>query len=815
MRTPELHSLPTRPSPGLRRPLAVGSVSVFAALLLLAARPAQAGEAVAPAQAAVSADTAREAEVARQLRLQEAKVLAERGRKLVASGANAEARDALREALRLNPDDAAAKKLLARAETALGIQSSGDLLARTRDRQGFKAQVLRQQIQLDLFEAEKAVKEQNFARAAQQAERALVAAGQVDDAQSAAELRERAEKILAVAKAGKTSASTPDRQAEFDQAKAGAAAEKAQRTRDSAEGLKVLAAQGAKFLEAKEYEKAQAIADEMLRAEPDSAEARRLGDQIAQARGAAGSLRGRSRERRESEADLMKGIEKEMMPLKPNVVLAADRKRGAPSRALSGPMERWEYEVRSKLAAPVTVEFRETPLAQAVDQLAGVSGVNIILDPAMAGAQAPVTIPKSRMPAESMLRWVARFGKLSYCLRDGAVYLTGHKGTLDAPVTRTYDIASLLAPPTSAEPVSEPGPIEPGPRPEQVTEPANPDPEPIGRGWAQFIRSSISPETWDQGGTLQQKVNYNIQYRNGRIVVVHTPEVQQQIEALLNDFRKARSLQVHMQGRFITVEKKFLDSLNVSFSYANPATNPTPGEEDYYTSSMGPATGVPTLTEFDNYSASGGLALRCSILNDNSLVVLLKAVLHEGKGTVLEAPRLTCYNTQRANIQVLRNRNYIRRVGSDFVPEIGNIPEGTIFDIQPFVSSDRRYITLVCQPQMRTFVGFTTFTYGSQVVQLGTNAGGVSLVAIVDMTVQLPTTVLRSVGTTVTVPNGGTIIMGGFTNVQQWSGIASSPFLEGIPLLSYLLRGRDNLEGRRTLVMLITAETVEDIFEED
>jgi general secretion pathway protein D len=225
---------------------------------------------------------------------------------------------------------------------------------------------------------------------------------------------------------------------------------------------------------------------------------------------------------------------------------------------------------------------------------------------------------------------------------------------------------------------------------------------------------------------------------------------------------------------------------------------------------MSPAPQVSSLTQFGAYAPSGGLGVRYSLLDDNSLVLLLKAVMNESKGTVLEAPRLTCYNTQRANIQVLRNRNYVRRVSSDFTPEIGNIPEGTIFDIQPFVSADRRYITLVCQPQMRTFVSFTAFTYGIQTVQVS-DTDTLDLT----MTLQLPTSTLRSIGTTVTVPNGGTIVMGGFTVVEEGSGIASAPLLEGIPLLRYLFRGRDIIEGRRSLIMLITAETVEDIFEEE
>ncbi len=796
-----------RPAAALALLAAVAALAAAAALL-----PATAlaeGAALSPRRGDDQA--AREAEVARQQRLQEAQVLAARGKKLVAERAFAEARDALREALRLNPDDAASRKLLGQAEAALGVANGNDVLAHTRESHAFKAQVLRQQIQLDLFEADRCLKAKEYDKAIQQAGRALAAAGQVDDARSALELRERAEKLVAEARTAAFAAAAVRRQGDLERAKAAAVTERTERSRDQAQGLRALRDQARKLLEAKEYDKAKDIVAEMLRTDPDSRDALLLRDQVREATQASLGWRGKSRERREGESALLAGIEKEMRPPKPDVVLSRDPKARR-ARLAAGPMEPWEAELRSKLATPVSVEFRETPVAQALEQLQNLGSVNIILDPEATTAHAPVTISRTRMPLEHMLRWVARFGNLQYCLRDGAIYLTGSGGTLDAPVTKIYDVTTLLSPGTTAEPVRGAGPIEPGPRPLQIVETASPDPEPIGRGWVEFIKSTIAPSTWDQ--TLQAAQPYTIQYRNGRIVVVHTPEVQRQVEDLLNDFRKARTLQVHMTGRFVTIDKRFLESLNLSFSYDNDVTVApplTPGVDAHdVTASMSPAPQVPSLTQFDAYGPTGGLGLRYSLLDDNSLVLLLKAVMNEGKGTVLEAPRLTCYNTQRANIQVLRNRNYVRRVSSDFTPEIGNIPEGTIFDIQPFVSADRRHITLVCQPQMRTFVSFTTFSYGVQTVQVSDD-DTLDLI----MVIQLPTTTLRSIGTTVTVPNGGTIVMGGFTTVEERSGIATAPLVEGIPLLRYLFRGRDIIEGRRSLIMMISAETVDDIFEEE
>ena len=68
--------------------------------------------------------------------------------------------------------------------------------------------------------------------------------------------------------------------------------------------------------------------------------------------------------------------------------------------------------------------------------------------------------------------------------------------------------------------------------------------------------------------------------------------------------------------------------------------------------------------------------------------------------------------------------------------------------------------------------------------------------------------------TTVTVPNGGTLFFAGYSEVEHRDGTAGLPFVEHLPLLRFLFRRINRAKGRRSLFMLITAETVPDIFEE-
>jgi len=779
-------------------PLRLGTMVVFlASLMAQAARAAP----QAPAQPRGSRAT-----IAAQLRAQEGDLLATRARKLLASGAYAEARALLLKATRLDPRNQTYRRLLAAAEEALGLHTSGRLLARARQSLAYKSQALSRQAELDLFEGQRALEQGDYQAAAQMAERVLSSSGYILDAVQARRLRTAAERLRDQATQGACQAAEERRQAELRRALAEAQARRRSQIAARAQSLRTLARRGRDLLAAGKLDEALAVADRMMKLDPGNPDARSLRQEVHARRHATPNLAGRSPERRKAEDDLLKELEKEFTPPKPGVIVTPGPRK--PRRATLGKqMEPWERELRARLAQEVTVEFRQTPVREAIEQLARVGGVNIIIDPEVDVEGKTVTLPPAPMPLESVVGWVANLSGLGSSLRDGAVFLTSPTSSLERPVTRTYDISTLLTPPMGSEPLSATGPIEPGPKPTEPAEQPGANPDAVGQGWEDFIRATVAPGTWAQGGdALQQQTPYSIQYRNGRLVVVHRPDVQKQVAELLDSFRRARYRQVHIEARYIQIEKRFLDQLGISFLYGSG----TKWLNQNYSATMSPATEVAAMPRFDGYAPVGGLSLRYGRVSDDTLAVLLQAVLHEGRGTVLQAPRLTCLDGYWANIQIVRNHNYVRRVSSDFVPEIGNVPEGIVFNLRPIVSADRRYITLEFVPQMRELVNIVPFTYGVQTVQLTENTS-----AIVPITIQLPTTRLRSVGTTVRVPNGGTVMLGGFSEVEEHTGVATMPFVEGIPILRHILRGWDRRDARKSLIMLVSAQTIEDIFEEE
>ena len=614
-------------------------VGVVASLLALAVLPCSAAGEDAAA-------------VAREQRAHEAQVLVAQGRQYLGAKHYAEARDAFERALRLTPGDAACAKLLAQARTALGTGSQTAILDHMRERRETTGRMIALQLDTTLFEAERELKA-NPESAAERAQRVLEGVAYVRDAQRAAELRRRAEEALAKAKTQRDDKLDAVRTREL--AKAREAAHRNAGVRNAQ--LRAMREQAWKFLEANNQDKARELAEAMLHIDPSNPDAQKLQEELRQARVAVpASLQGMSAGRKKAMTEFMSEVERELIPLEAAEIVRAGRTRGEPKDLFARPMEKWERDLREKLREPIEMAFRGTPLDAAVKQIAEVAGITVIVDPEAQNGKEPVYFD-ARMPAESLLRWVGRFGGLEYQLRDGAVVLAQPGGVLDEPVRRTYDISSLVTPPNEPEPPPQVGPVEPV----SVVHAApggnsTVNPDIIGQGWADYLKNTVAAETWGQ--VLQERPQYTINYRNGRIVVVHTPEVHAEIEQLLNNFRRARNLQVHMVGRFVEINAAYLDSFNFeigSFDSNGTFGDPVPDPDGKWKSIVGLTDNAPdrqALTRFPNFFSGGdGLHLEYTRLGDSDVSLLLEAVMKKRQGTILTAPRLTCFNTQRANLR--------------------------------------------------------------------------------------------------------------------------------------------------------------------
>jgi len=207
---------------------------------------------------------------------------------------------------------------------------------------------------------------------------------------------------------------------------------------------------------------------------------------------------------------------------------------------------KWEAELRETMASKkVSFDFVETPIQDTVAFLAGVTGANFVLDPDAVRDDAPtVTLKVQDMPVGKALDWLCKLANLKHTLRDEAVFISKPDRISDKPVLRMYDVTDLTID------------IKDLSGRQRAVAKGKPDDDQetlTGEAVLERIRRTIAPGTWSRGdskpdGKAGEAPGYTISYRNGRIVVVHQPEVNRQIEDLLANYRKVRGPQVELGG---------------------------------------------------------------------------------------------------------------------------------------------------------------------------------------------------------------------------------------------------------------------------
>jgi general secretion pathway protein D len=294
---------------------------------------------------------------------------------------------------------------------------------------------------------------------------------------------------------------------------------------------------------------------------------------------------------------------------------------------------------------------------------------------------------------------------------------------------------------------------------------------------------------------------------------------------LLSKLRETRAIQVNVEARFLTVQRNFLEDIGVDFDFIfNFDDPPGPGETGFgpiavnqnsanFTGGAGLLTGVPgNLVEGANPPA---LQTQFTAFLDNFRAsVLLRATQLRSDVQSLTAPNLTLFNGQRAFVQVTTDNFYVANLtpvvaagAIGFQPTVGIAPTGVVLNVHATVSADRRYVTLTVQPQLFRLNGLSVFPISS-VVTPGAGGGvggggGDDDQLLVEGAIQLPEIEVTQIATTVSVPDGGTLLLGGQTLSGEIIRESGVPVLSKIPFLKRLFNNRAFAKDEQVLLILI------------
>jgi Flp pilus assembly secretin CpaC len=168
-----------------------------------------------------------------------------------------------------------------------------------------------------------------------------------------------------------------------------------------------------------------------------------------------------------------------------------------------------------------------------------------------------------------------------------------------------------------------------------------------------LIRATVDPKSWsERGGSA------TLQYHSVGmgLVIQQSPPAHDKIRDLLKDLRRLQDVQVAVEIRLVNLTEGSMDKSDLK-----------QGRD----------------------------------LSDIQVFQFLEAAQGDRSLNVMQAPKLTTFNGQKAKIAITDNHTYvtgIKLVGDNenlvAQPQIENVALGMSFSVRPVVSSDLRYVTM-------------------------------------------------------------------------------------------------------------------------
>ena len=489
-----------------------------------------------------------------------------------------------------------------------------------------------------------------------------------------------------------------------------------------------------------------------------------------------------------------------------------------------------EKEIRRKLAQSITYGLEEpVPLREALSDLQGLTGVNFFIQSTDIGDTEVQLETLNNLPLSNVLAFLLRNAGdgVGYVIREGAVVIAEDEEQLQEPkYLRFYEISDLVdkRPDFPADDLA----LDEMSGQSDVDAAADiafgdDEEESVGDVYEKDELLSLIARELNAGGDAEgeEEVEGIRIHPGGKLMALTTLQNHIKLAKILERFRKATGMMVTVESRFLDIQDNFLESIgiNIGNSQANFLPNTIPdidgngtalnpgyeftdagGEMNLRVASIG-ALSNPLGSQVNpfNLSGTGGGSYQVNAINPDRFVLeaLLTGVAKDQEIRRLNSPRVTAFNTQTAHTLVVNQAAYIQdlEVNQTGVipvinPVIGVLNTGSILEVRPTISFDRKYVVLEIQPTLAEQIGESQ--------ALLNLSGGFTTVPV-----QLPVVSVTKIKTTVNVPDGGTVLLGGLKREVKQEASIGLPALRRLPLANLFFGRNANAALRSNLFVLI------------
>jgi type II secretory pathway component GspD/PulD (secretin)/tetratricopeptide (TPR) repeat protein len=446
---------------------------------------------------------------------------------------------------------------------------------------------------------------------------------------------------------------------------------------------------------------------------------------------------------------------------------------------------------------------------------------------------------------------------------NGTTPFTGKFSLQNGQPTGTPMNASMSTAPGTASMSTQPGSVG---SPMSYTGSVSPTRQTMQDMLIKLVTNTIAPDTWSSVGGAG-----TIDYMpiGLALVVNQTPDVQEQVADLLDALRKLQDLEVSVEVRIITLAETFFERIGLDFALNIKTDHNTsqfepqivtnqfkpPGQVNDFSPSrflagirpgglIGPQAGntgsftgdldipirsssfqyaIPPFAYPNNPGFNGGLSMGLAFLSDIQVFMFMEAAQGDRRTNVMQAPKLTLFNGQTATINVSDQQFFVTNVnvvgfGGQivFVPTNNPFPLGVQLAIQAVVSADRRFVRLNLTPTLSNIASaivplFPVTTFITPVFEGGAQGQPIPFTQFV----QQPQISTVSIQTTVSIPDGGTVILGGLKTLSEGRNEFGPPVLSKLPYINRLFKNVGYGREAQSLLLMVTPRIIINSEEEE
>ncbi len=377
-----------------------------------------------------------------------------------------------------------------------------------------------------------------------------------------------------------------------------------------------------------------------------------------------------------------------------------------------------------------------------------------------------------------------------------------------------------------------------------------------------MIQNTVAPNTWVEAGG-----SGTIDYMpiGMALVINQTVDVQEQVAGLLDALRRLQDLQVAIEIKLITLSETFFERIGLDFNLNvktdhktgkfepqittgnfKPAGQVNDFSPNSFIAGLNPAGsqgapgsftsdldipiktssfqyGIPPFAYPNNPGFDGGLSLGLAFLSDIQVFMFMEAAQGDRRIHVMQAPKLTLFNGQSASISVQDQQFFVTNVGIVgfggqvvFVPQNNPFPLGVEMTLQAVCSADRRYVRVNTNLRLANLASanvplFPVTTFITPVFEGGAQGQPIPFTQFI----QQPQLSLVNIQTTVSIPDGGTVILGGLKTLSEGRNEFGPPVLSKIPYVNRLFRNSGFGREAQSLLVMVTPRIIISAEEEE